>query len=117
MGLGRRRVDGVLDGRAGVVYGHLAVDEVDFHPENGNMQLYGSVIKAPGKPFQMWYSVIHKPWRMYLAYAESDDGTAAFIFRASAGTAFGVTVMPSRRRCRPSRILSIGTFRLLSTRA
>ena len=44
--------------------------------ENGNMQLYGSVIKAPGKPFQMWYSVIHKPWRMYLAYAESDDGFA-----------------------------------------
>ena len=42
--------------------------------ENGNMQLYGSVIKAPGKPFQMWYSVIHKPWHMYLAYAESDDG-------------------------------------------
>ena len=44
--------------------------------ENGNMQLYGSVIKAPGKPFQMWYSVIHKPWHMYLAYAESDDGFA-----------------------------------------
>ena len=44
--------------------------------ENGNMQLYGSVLKAPGKPFQMWYSVIHKPWQMYLAYAESDDGFA-----------------------------------------
>lgn len=42
--------------------------------ENGNMQLYGSVVKAPGKPFQMWYSVVHKPWRIYLAYAESDDG-------------------------------------------
>lgn len=42
--------------------------------ENGNMQLYGSVIKVPGKPFQMWYSVIHKPWKMYLAYAESEDG-------------------------------------------
>lgn len=42
--------------------------------ENGNMQLYGSVIKAPKKPFQLWYSVIHKPWWIYLAYAESDDG-------------------------------------------
>lgn len=42
--------------------------------ENGNMQLYGSVVKAPGKPFQLWYSVIHKPWWIYLAYAESDDG-------------------------------------------
>ena len=42
--------------------------------ENGNMQFYGRVIKAPGKPFQMWYTFIHKPWHMYLAYAESDDG-------------------------------------------
>jgi len=42
--------------------------------ENGNMQFYGSVIKAPGKPFQMWYTFIHEPWSMYLAYAESDDG-------------------------------------------
>lgn len=42
--------------------------------ENGNMQLYGSVVKAPGKPFQLWYSVIHRPWKMYLCYAESDDG-------------------------------------------
>ncbi|MBM4046318.1 MAG: hypothetical protein FJ279_14500, partial [Planctomycetes bacterium] len=42
--------------------------------ENGNMQLYGSVVKAPGKPFQMWYNCIHRPWHMYLAYAESDDG-------------------------------------------
>jgi hypothetical protein len=42
--------------------------------ENSNMQLYGSVIKVPGKPFQMWYSVIHKPFKMYLAYAESEDG-------------------------------------------
>jgi len=44
--------------------------------ENGNMQLYGSVIKAPGRPFQMWYSVIHEGWKMRLAYAESDDGLA-----------------------------------------
>jgi hypothetical protein len=42
--------------------------------ENGNMQLYGSVIKPPDGPFQLWYSVIHRPWNMYLAYAESDDG-------------------------------------------
>jgi len=42
--------------------------------ESGNMQLYGSVVKVPGKPFQMWYSVIHKPWKMNLAYAESEDG-------------------------------------------
>jgi hypothetical protein len=42
--------------------------------ENGNMELYGSVIKVPGKPFQMWYSVIHKPFKIYLAYAESEDG-------------------------------------------
>lgn len=42
--------------------------------ENGNMQLYGSVIKAPGKPFQCWYSFVHPPFTIYLAYAESDDG-------------------------------------------
>ena len=42
--------------------------------ENGNMQLYGSVVKVPGKPFQLWYSVIHWPWKIYLAYAESKDG-------------------------------------------
>ncbi|MGD2175541.1 MAG: hypothetical protein PVJ27_09065 [Candidatus Brocadiaceae bacterium] len=42
--------------------------------ENGNMQLYGSVLKAEGRPFQMWYTVIHRPWTMYLCYAESDDG-------------------------------------------
>lgn len=44
--------------------------------ENGNMQLYGSVVKAPGKPFQLWYSTIQKPWNIRLAYAESDDGLA-----------------------------------------
>ena len=42
--------------------------------EHGNMQLYGSVLKVPGKPFQMWYSTIEPPWRIRLAYAESDDG-------------------------------------------
>ena len=44
--------------------------------ENGNMELYGSVIKAPGKPFQLWYSCIHPPFVIYLGYAESDDGLA-----------------------------------------
>ncbi len=42
--------------------------------ENGNMQLYGSVLRAPDARFQMGYSVIHEPWAMRLAYAESDDG-------------------------------------------
>ena len=42
--------------------------------ENGNMELYGSVVKAPGRPFQLWYSVVHDPWWIYLCYAESEDG-------------------------------------------
>lgn len=42
--------------------------------ENSNMQLYGSVVKPPNRPFQMWYSVIHKPFRILICYAESDDG-------------------------------------------
>ncbi|NLG49178.1 MAG: hypothetical protein GX552_03580 [Chloroflexi bacterium] len=42
--------------------------------EYGNMQLYGSVLKAPGRPFQMWYSCIHPPFDLRLAYAESKDG-------------------------------------------
>ncbi len=42
--------------------------------ENGNMQFYGSVIKRPDKPFQCWYSFVHPPFTIYLAYAESDDG-------------------------------------------
>ena len=42
--------------------------------EYGNMQLYGSVIKVEGRPFQLWYSTIQPPWHMRLAYAESDDG-------------------------------------------
>ena len=44
--------------------------------ENGNMQLYGSVVKAPGRPFQLWYSVVHRPFAMFMAYAESEDGIA-----------------------------------------
>jgi hypothetical protein len=42
--------------------------------ENGNMQFYGSVLRVPGRPFQMWYTLVRDPWEMYLAYAESEDG-------------------------------------------
>lgn len=43
--------------------------------EERNMQTYGSVIKLPGKPFQLWYSVTHhKPQNIVLCYAQSDDG-------------------------------------------
>jgi hypothetical protein len=43
--------------------------------EEGNLQTYGSVIKLPGRPFQLWYSVTHrKPKNIVLCYAESDDG-------------------------------------------
>ena len=42
--------------------------------ENGNMQVYGSVAKAPNRPFQMWYTSIQRPWRHLVCYAESDDG-------------------------------------------
>lgn len=48
--------------------------EADSPWENGNMQFYGSVVQAEGQPFQMWYTVIHQPWKMYLCYAESEDG-------------------------------------------
>lgn len=44
--------------------------------EHGNITFYGSVVRRPGGPFQMWYSVIEPPWHMMLAYAESDDGLA-----------------------------------------
>ena len=37
--------------------------------EHHSMQFYGSVIKPPGKPFQMWFST-----RGNLCYAESEDG-------------------------------------------
>jgi len=57
-----------------VKHADKAVFIADQPWENGNMQLYGSVLKAEGKPLQMWYTVIHRPWNMYLAYAESDDG-------------------------------------------
>lgn len=43
--------------------------------ENGNMQLYGSVIKTPDDGlFKCWYSVIHPPFTIYMCYAESEDG-------------------------------------------
>lgn len=46
--------------------------------EEGNMQTYGSVIKLPNMPYQLWYSVMHHrnqaKSNICLAYAESDDG-------------------------------------------
>ena len=42
--------------------------------EHGNLQLYGSVAKAPGRPFQLWYSTVQKPWCIRIGYAESADG-------------------------------------------
>lgn len=42
--------------------------------EFGNMQLYGSVLRRPDGLYQLWYSTIQAPWRMYLGYAVSDDG-------------------------------------------
>jgi len=42
--------------------------------EHGNFTMYGSVVKADGKPFQLWYSVVSKPLVLHVAYAESDDG-------------------------------------------
>ncbi|MBM4436770.1 MAG: hypothetical protein FJ029_05955 [Actinobacteria bacterium] len=44
--------------------------------ENGNLQLFGSVVKREAGPFQLWHNVIHRPWTTCLAYAESDDGVA-----------------------------------------
>jgi len=42
--------------------------------EHGNVTLYGSVVKAEGRPFQLWYTVIKPPFHLMLAYAESEDG-------------------------------------------
>jgi hypothetical protein len=47
---------------------------VDRPWEFGNITLYGSVVKVPGRPFQLWYSVIEPRWHINLAYAESEDG-------------------------------------------
>lgn len=42
--------------------------------EHGNLQLYGSVLRAPGKPYQLWYSTISPDWHISMCYAESEDG-------------------------------------------
>ena len=46
----------------------------DLPWEHGNMQLFGSVIRAADGRFRAWYEVIEAPWTEQLAYAESDDG-------------------------------------------
>ena len=42
--------------------------------EHGNMQMFGSVLQAADGRFRAWYEVVEAPWRVRLAYAESDDG-------------------------------------------
>ena len=42
--------------------------------EHGNMQLFGSVLQGADGRFRAWYEVVEAPWRVRLAYAESDDG-------------------------------------------
>ena len=42
--------------------------------EHGNMQMFGSVLRAADRRFRAWYEVVEAPWRVRLAYAESDDG-------------------------------------------
>ncbi len=63
-----------------VKHGNKPILVPDQPWEQGNLQTYGSVIKLPGKPFQLWYSVTHhrndKRANICLAYAESDDGLA-----------------------------------------
>ena len=45
------------------------------HPWEGvSLTLYGSVVKAPDRPYQLWYTMILPPWRFYVGYAESEDG-------------------------------------------
>jgi hypothetical protein len=44
--------------------------------EHGNLQMYGSALKVPHRPFQLWYSTISPAWDIALCYAESDDGIA-----------------------------------------
>ena len=46
----------------------------DLPWERGNMQMFGSVIQAADGRFRAWYEVVEAPWRVRLAYAESDDG-------------------------------------------
>ena len=42
--------------------------------EHGNMQMFGSVLRGADGRFRAWYEVVDAPWRVRLAYAESDDG-------------------------------------------
>ena len=42
--------------------------------EHGNMQMFGSVLQGADGRFRAWYEVVEAPWRVRLAYAESDDG-------------------------------------------
>ena len=42
--------------------------------EHGNMQLFGSVLQGADGRFRAWYEAVEAPWRVRLAYAESDDG-------------------------------------------
>lgn len=42
--------------------------------EHGNMQMFGSVLQGEDGRFRAWYEVVEAPWRVRLAYAESDDG-------------------------------------------
>ena len=42
--------------------------------ETHKMTLYGSVIRRPDGGYQLWYASRFTDGRLYLAYAESDDG-------------------------------------------
>ncbi|MCY3959650.1 MAG: hypothetical protein OXG65_15375 [Chloroflexi bacterium] len=42
--------------------------------EHGNMQMFGSVLQGADGRFRAWYEVVEAPWRVRLAYAESEDG-------------------------------------------
>ncbi|MDW7655714.1 MAG: hypothetical protein SCM11_00925 [Bacillota bacterium] len=57
-----------------VKYSDNPLFAADLPWEKGNLTLYGSVIKAKDRPFQIWYSIIDEKWHFYLSYAESDDG-------------------------------------------
>ena len=46
----------------------------DLPWEHGNMQMFGSVLQGADGRFRAWYEVVEAPWRVRLAYAESDDG-------------------------------------------
>ena len=46
----------------------------DLPWEHGNMQMFGSVLQGADGRFRAWYEVVEAPWRVRLAFAESDDG-------------------------------------------